>query len=125
MLEKVLSIENQIGRVRSEAKWQERLIDIDILFYNNLILDEGDLKIPHPLLHKRKFTLLPLQEIAPELVHPILHKTISELLSACEDKLEAKSNGSKIIYGFYIQLAFKEDWIMKITSSTYSFKKKN
>ncbi|MBL0047362.1 MAG: 2-amino-4-hydroxy-6-hydroxymethyldihydropteridine diphosphokinase [Bacteroidetes bacterium] len=90
VLEKVLSIENQIGRVRSEAKWQERLIDIDILFYNNLILDEGDLKIPHPLLHKRKFTLLPLQEIAPELVHPILHKTISELLSACEDKLEAK-----------------------------------
>lgn len=90
VLEKVLSIENQIGRVRSEAKWQERLIDIDILFYNNLILDESDLKIPHPLLHKRKFTLLPLQEIAPELSHPILHKTIFELLGACEDKLEAR-----------------------------------
>lgn len=90
VLEKVLSIENQIGRVRSEAKWQERLIDIDILFYNNLILDESDLKIPHPLLHKRKFTLLPLQEIVPELSHPILHKTISELLGACEDKLEAR-----------------------------------
>ncbi len=90
VLEKVLAIENQIGRVRTEAKWQERLIDIDILFFNDSILEESDLKIPHPLLHKRKFTLIPLQEIAPDLKHPILQKTIKDLLAACEDKLEAR-----------------------------------
>lgn len=90
VLEKVLSIENQIGRVRSEAKWQERLIDIDILFYDHEMLEESDLKIPHPLLHKRKFTLVPLNEIAPDFVHPILGQAILEILEQCEDKLETR-----------------------------------
>ena len=90
VLEKVLSIENQIGRVRSEAQWQERLIDIDILFFNDSVLEESDLKIPHPLLHKRKFTLVPLHEIAANLVHPILQKSIAELLADCDDKLDTR-----------------------------------
>ncbi len=91
VLEKVLSIENQIGRVRSEAKWQERLIDIDILFFNEEVIEESNLKIPHPLLHKRKFTLVPLLEIAPTFKHPILQKTVKELLQNCEDNLETRS----------------------------------
>ena len=74
VLEKILIIENQIGRIRTEAKWQERLIDIDILFYNDTVMEESDLKIPHPLLHKRKFTLVPLNEIAAAFIHPILQK---------------------------------------------------
>ena len=90
VLEKILSIENQIGRIRTEAKWQERLIDIDILFYNDTVMEESDLKIPHPLLHKRKFTLVPLNEIAAAFIHPILQKTVSVLLQECEDKLETR-----------------------------------
>lgn len=90
VLEKVLNIENQIGRVRTGAKWQERLIDIDILFYNDRVVEESDLKIPHPLLHKRLFTLIPLLEIAADFVHPILQKSIRQVLDACEDKLDTK-----------------------------------
>lgn len=90
VLEKVLNIENQIGRVRTEAKWQERLIDIDILFFNDSIIEESNLRIPHPLLHKRKFTLIPLKEIAPDFIHPILQKSVAELLDSCEDKLPAQ-----------------------------------
>ena len=53
-------------------------------------MEESDLKIPHPLLHKRKFTLVPLREIAPDFVHPILQKNISQLFEICEDKLETR-----------------------------------
>lgn len=78
ILEITQSIENQLGRVRKE-KWGARLIDIDILFYGNEIIDEPILKIPHPLLQERDFALTPLTEIAPNFVHPILGKTVLEL----------------------------------------------
>ena len=78
ILEITQSIENQLGRVRKE-KWGARLIDIDILFYGNEIIDEPNLKIPHPLLQERDFALTPLVEIAPNFVHPVFGKTILEL----------------------------------------------
>lgn len=79
VLERLLSIENQIGRVR-EFKWGPRIIDLDIIFYNNEIFDEEDLKVPHPDMQNRDFVLKPLNDLCPDYVHPILGKTIRELL---------------------------------------------
>ncbi len=73
-------IENAMGRL-PEKKWGPRIIDIDILMYDDLKINEADLTVPHPLMHERAFVLVPLSEIAPEKVHPALHKTISELLN--------------------------------------------
>ena len=80
----VLNIEEQLGRVRIE-KWGERLIDIDIIFYNDSIIETPELCVPHKHLHERMFVLKPLHEIAPEMVHPKYNKTIDELLKICKD----------------------------------------
>lgn len=82
-------IEVQTGRTET-VKWGPRVIDIDILFYGNEIVNEVDLKIPHPFIAERRFTLVPLNEIAKEFVHPILKKTISALLEGCKDESEVK-----------------------------------
>lgn len=87
LLMAILDIETQLGRQRS-VKWGPRTLDIDILLYNNYILESAELVIPHPYLQERRFTLLPLAEIAPEYMHPKLNKTISELLEICPDKLD-------------------------------------
>ena len=84
ILQKSQKIENNLGRVRKE-KWGERTIDIDILFYNNKIINTTKLNIPHPLIQQRKFVLVPLSEIAPNYIHPIFKKSISTLLSECKD----------------------------------------
>ena len=84
VLKKSQEIENNLGRERVE-KWGERTIDIDILFYNNEIINTTKLIIPHPLIQQRKFVLVPLSEIAPNYMHPILKKSISTLLSECKD----------------------------------------
>ena len=89
LLEQILVIENQLGRIRAE-KWSSRTIDIDILFYGDLILQEKDLIIPHPFLHLRKFTLLPLCEINPKLYHPVLKAKAIDLLNKLEDNLQVK-----------------------------------
>jgi GTP cyclohydrolase-4 len=73
-------IEKRTGRVETFRN-APRPIDIDVLFYDELVLDDAELKIPHPRLHQRAFVLAPLAEIAPELKHPALHKTIEEMLS--------------------------------------------
>ncbi len=87
VLENILSIEKEMGRKRIKNKnnYISRNIDIDILFYNDMILDSEDLSIPHPLMHLRSFALLPMVEIAPDFVHPAFDKTIVEILSDCED----------------------------------------
>lgn len=89
ILQKVLNIEQELGRVR-EAKWGSRVIDIDILFYGDAVIDEPDLKVPHPQLHNRRFTLEPLNELAPKLFHPVLRKNINQLKTELTDSLIVK-----------------------------------
>jgi len=89
ILNEILKIELELGRKREE-KWGSRTMDIDILFYDNEIINEAALIIPHPELHKRRFTLEPLSEIAPELVHPLLNKSILQLKNNLEDCLVVK-----------------------------------
>ena len=81
-------IESEMGRTTKskDRQYTDRIIDIDILMYDNLILQTPDLTLPHPLLHERLFVLQPLSEIAPTLIHPILHKTIWELSDAASCK---------------------------------------
>jgi 2-amino-4-hydroxy-6-hydroxymethyldihydropteridine diphosphokinase len=89
VLHQLLTIEERMGRKRME-KFGPRLIDIDILFFNNDIIHEPGLTVPHPHLHERRFTLEPLNEIAPLMIHPVLKKTITELLESCPDPLAVK-----------------------------------
>jgi 2-amino-4-hydroxy-6-hydroxymethyldihydropteridine diphosphokinase len=84
LLEKILSIEMQMGRIRDQ-KWGPRLIDIDILDYNGQIIQNSELIVPHPFMHERMFTLIPLKEIASEWKHPVFHKTVSQLIQECKD----------------------------------------
>jgi 7,8-dihydro-6-hydroxymethylpterin-pyrophosphokinase len=77
----ILRIEEEMGRRRVQKKGP-RAIDIDILLFDNTIVDSKELTIPHPAMHQRRFVLEPLAEIAPELLHPVLKKTIGELLDS-------------------------------------------
>jgi 2-amino-4-hydroxy-6-hydroxymethyldihydropteridine diphosphokinase len=88
VLDLILKIEEQMGRKRS-IKNAARNIDIDILFFNNEIINEHNLTIPHPEIINRRFVLLPLLELEPQKIHPVLNKSIQELLSETKDKLEA------------------------------------
>ncbi|MCX6166870.1 MAG: 2-amino-4-hydroxy-6-hydroxymethyldihydropteridine diphosphokinase [Sphingobacteriales bacterium] len=80
VLQGILAIEKKLGRERIE-KWAARTIDIDILFYDLMIINHHNLIIPHPFLQERAFALAPLAELAPNLEHPILKQTISTLLA--------------------------------------------
>ena len=86
LLHETRAIEKAMGRQRT-VKWGQRTIDIDIIFYGNTIVRTENLDIPHPMMHLRRFVLVPLNEIAPAFVHPVLHKTVQELLDECPDHL--------------------------------------
>jgi 2-amino-4-hydroxy-6-hydroxymethyldihydropteridine diphosphokinase len=86
-LAKILAIETEMGRVRTE-KWAERTIDIDILLFADLIIEEPDLQIPHPRLPERNFALVPLMEIAGEVEHPFLKTTIEDIYFESPDTLD-------------------------------------
>lgn len=90
-MEAILSIEKKMGRIRT-VKNAPRIIDIDILFYNKQIIAEDDLQVPHPQISKRRFVLVPLNELSPLFIHPVLQKTIHQLLRVCPDKLAVKKN---------------------------------
>ena len=89
LLKQILLIEKKMGRVRT-VKNAARIIDIDILFFNNEIINEKNLVIPHPEIQNRHFVLTPLVEIAASLVHPVLNMSITELLKICTDKLNVQ-----------------------------------
>lgn len=86
LLNTLLAIEREMGRVRT-VKWGPRVIDLDIVFYEDLIVNEEGLIIPHPDAHNRLFVLEPLSEIAPDLVHPVLKKTVQELLIELKQRI--------------------------------------
>lgn len=84
VLSTILDIEKKLGRIRIE-KWGQRLIDIDIIFYNDVIIETAQLCVPHKHMHERMFVLTPLQNIAPDMVHPKYNKTVEDLLQQCTD----------------------------------------
>jgi 2-amino-4-hydroxy-6-hydroxymethyldihydropteridine diphosphokinase len=84
LLSALLKIESKMGRIRKE-KWGPRIIDLDILFYDNLVIKKKDLTLPHPEIQKRNFVLQPLNEIGENFIHPTLQKRISTLLKESKD----------------------------------------
>ena len=88
-MQTILSIEKKMGRLRT-VKNAPRIIDIDILFFNKEIIDRELLTIPHPEIQNRRFVLVPLNQLSPNLYHPVLKKTIHQLLIHCPDKLNVK-----------------------------------
>jgi 2-amino-4-hydroxy-6-hydroxymethyldihydropteridine diphosphokinase len=86
LLKKLQAIEEAMGRKRVKGKrWGSRIIDLDILLFDQDVIDKRNLKIPHPELHKRRFVLLPLAELAPQVIHPQLGQSISTLLANVKD----------------------------------------
>ena len=85
----ILQIEKKMGRLRT-VKNAPRIIDIDILFFNKEIINEKKLTVPHPQLQNRRFVLVPLNELSPNLKHPAIKKTIHQLFIHCPDKLNVK-----------------------------------
>lgn len=89
VLDSIQAIEKRLGRVRL-TKWGARVIDIDMLYFNNEYIQHERLTIPHPYLADRRFVLVPLQEIAPDFIHPTLGVTNTVLLENCEDPLQVQ-----------------------------------
>mgnify|MGYP000468476671 CR=1 FL=1 len=86
LLKKVLKVESKMGRIRKTTKkYESRIIDIDIIVFDEEIIESENLKIPHPLLKKRLFVLIPMQEVIPDWIHPIDKTTISEIINLCDD----------------------------------------
>lgn len=90
LLKHILEIEKAMGRLRSEEKNMPRTVDIDILFYNDEVINRTNLVVPHERLHLRKFALIPLVELAPNLVHPLFNRSIEDILNTCPDNLWVK-----------------------------------
>lgn len=89
LIDRLLLIESELGRTRTATEgYQSRIIDIDILYFNDEVIETTKLTVPHPRMHLRRFTLMPLSEIAPEQLHPTKRMTSLQLLDKCEDQSE-------------------------------------
>jgi 2-amino-4-hydroxy-6-hydroxymethyldihydropteridine diphosphokinase len=93
LLDSVKGIEASMGRTPSAVKWGPRIIDIDILFYSNIMLQTDRLAIPHNEIKNRRFVLVPLAELAPDLIHPGNEKSVAEMLRECTDTEAVKLTG--------------------------------
>lgn len=89
LLARIQQIEISLGRKREEH-WGDRTMDIDIVYFDNRIINSKELRIPHPFLSERKFVLVPLAEILPDFIDPILGKSSLQLLKECEDRSEVR-----------------------------------
>ena len=89
LLRLCLEVEAILGRIRKE-KWGERTMDIDILYFNDKVMNSDELKLPHPRIEERRFVLVPLVEIAPDFIHPKKKSSNSELLELCNDNLSVE-----------------------------------
>lgn len=85
LLKRIMMTEAVMGRIREGKEYSSRLIDIDILFYDDIVTDLPELKIPHPRIPERRFVLVPLCELVPNFVHPVLKKTMAQMLAECPD----------------------------------------
>ena len=90
LLDQLLQIESYIGRIRTSKNYSSRNIDIDILFFNDYVINDKHLVIPHPRLHLRRFTLIPMAEIAGDYIHPLFNRSIEALLKECNDTKKVK-----------------------------------
>jgi len=89
VLKEIQAIEKNMGRVKIK-KWGRRLIDIDILFFESVVINTDRLTIPHPFLQERNFVLAPLSELIPEFIHPVLKRSVHQLFAESQDKLKAE-----------------------------------
>jgi len=96
LLAECMRIEKQLGRVRDpQNRWGERTLDLDILFYNDSVIEEESLQIPHPRMHERAYALVPMLELDPDFVHPIIGKTVFEIHSELENPEEVYLYGTR------------------------------
>jgi 2-amino-4-hydroxy-6-hydroxymethyldihydropteridine diphosphokinase len=86
IINEISKIEEKMGRNRSSGKYADRIIDIDLLLYDDLIISTDRISVPHPQMDQRKFVLQPVSDIAGETVHPVFNKTINQLLAECNDQ---------------------------------------
>jgi 2-amino-4-hydroxy-6-hydroxymethyldihydropteridine diphosphokinase len=96
LMKLLLDIEQRLGRIRTENRNESRTVDIDILLFNNEVINTPFLIVPHPRMHLRQFVLKPLNEIAGDIIHPVLKKNIRQLVMDCPDQLTVKKLGSDV-----------------------------
>ena len=87
LLTRMLAVEVELGRIRPDASCAPRTIDLDLLLYDDCIINTDTLVLPHPRMHQRNFVLIPAAQIAPNWVHPVMNKSIQQLAQTCSDPL--------------------------------------